>query len=72
MDKYTKFILTVIAVAMIGIFFKVEKIISPAHAIESHSHNAMDIYDLGMAIRMAVNKCTISHDIIMCWDIYGI
>ena len=66
MDKYTKFILTVIAVAMIGILFKGEKIISPAHAIESHSHNAMDIYDLGMTIRMAVNKCTISYEIIMC------
>ena len=32
MDKYTKFILTVIAVAMIGILFKGE-IIKPAQAI---------------------------------------
>ena len=34
MDKYTKFILTVIAVAMIGILFKGE-IIKPAHASSS-------------------------------------
>ena len=32
MDKYTKFVLTVIAVAMIGILFKGE-IIKPAQAI---------------------------------------
>ena len=48
MDKYTKFVLTVIAVAMIGLnihFFK-DEIISPAHAIESHKHNAYEIYGL--------------------------
>ena len=43
MDKYTKFILTVIAVAMIGILFKGEKIITSAHAIESHQHSWRDI-----------------------------
>ncbi len=65
MDKYTKFILTVIAVALIGILVKGE-IIKPAHAIESHKHNAMDVYGLDQAVRMAVNKCTISYEIIMC------
>tara|TARA_Y100001951_G_scaffold90708_1_gene84060 strand:+ start:240 stop:500 length:261 start_codon:yes stop_codon:yes gene_type:complete len=44
MDKYTKFILTVIAVAMIGILFKGEKIITSAHAIEKHTHYFADIY----------------------------
>ena len=43
MDKYTKFILTVIAIAMIGILFKGEKIITSAHAIESHEHRWQDI-----------------------------
>ena len=43
MDKYTKFILTVIAVAMIGILFKGEKIITSAHAIEKHEHGWKDI-----------------------------
>ena len=33
MDKYTKFILTIIAVAMIGILFK-GQIIKPAHATQ--------------------------------------
>ena len=31
-NNYTNFILTVIAVAMIGILFKGEKVITPAHA----------------------------------------
>ena len=66
MDKYTKFILTIIAVAMIGILFKGEKIITSAHAIEKHQHNTMDVFGLDYAIRMVVNKCTISYDIIMC------
>ena len=47
MDKYTKFILTVIAIAMIGILFKGEKIITSAHAIESHQHRYQDIYGKG-------------------------
>ena len=41
--KYTNFILTVIAVAMIGILFKGEKIITSAHAIERHQHSWKDI-----------------------------
>ena len=46
MDKYTKFILTVIAIAMIGILFKGEKIITSAHAVESHTHDSYQIYGL--------------------------
>jgi len=42
-NNYTKFILTVIAVAMIGILFKGEKIITSAHAIERHGHIWQDI-----------------------------
>ena len=48
MDKYTKFVLTVIAVGIIWLnyyFFK-DEIISPAHAVESHTHNSYDIYGL--------------------------
>ena len=60
MDKYTKFILTVIAVAMIGILFKGEKIISPAHAIEFHKHKAYDVYDLESRVRDIVNGCSVS------------
>mgnify|MGYP006950236613 CR=1 FL=1 len=69
MDKYTKFILTVIAVGIIGLnihFFK-DEIISQAHAVESHNHNAHEIYGLDMAVRMVVNKCMIDYEIIMCW-----
>ena len=42
-NNYTNFILTVIAIAMIGILFKGEKIITSAHAIEKHQHNYTDI-----------------------------
>jgi len=45
--KYTNFILTVIAIAMIGILFKGEKIITSAHAIEKHTHYYADIYAKG-------------------------
>ena len=41
--NYTNFILTVIAVSMIGILFKGEKIITSAHAIEKHTHHWKDI-----------------------------
>jgi len=50
MDKYTKFILTVIAVGVIGLnihFFK-DEIISPAHAVESHYHDAYEIYGVAL------------------------
>ena len=45
MDKYTKFILTTIALCLIGINFQLFKddIISTAHAIESHTHSSFEI-----------------------------
>jgi len=42
-NNYTNFILTVIAIAMIGILFKGEKIITSAQAIERHEHQWQDI-----------------------------
>ena len=56
MDKYTKFILTVIAVAMIGILFKGEKIISPAHADSNHYHYSYQIYGLDSKVRNVVES----------------
>ena len=44
-NNYTNFILTVIAVAMIGILLKGEKIITSAHALDSHRHKAYQIWD---------------------------
>ena len=58
-NNYTNFILTVIAVTMIGILFKGE-IIKPAHAIEKHRHNTMEVLGLNYAIRMVVENCTVS------------
>jgi len=43
MDKYTKFILTMIAVAMFGILFKGE-INKPAHASNGYSIKCIDGY----------------------------
>ena len=52
MDKYTKFILTVIAVALIGILFK-EGIITTAHAFNFPQSNQAiaALYDIANAIR---------------------
>ena len=46
--KYTNFLLTIIAMGIIGInihFFK-DELISVAHAFEYHTHDAYDIYGL--------------------------
>jgi hypothetical protein len=48
MDKYTKFILTMIAVGIIGLNYHLfkDEIISPAHAVESHTHSSYEIYGI--------------------------
>ena len=56
MDKYTKFVLTVIAVALIGILFKGEKIISPAHADSNHYHYVSKIQGLASAVKSIVSR----------------
>ena len=56
MDKYTKFILTVIAVVLIGIFFKGEKIISPAHASSNHYHYSYQVYGFDSKVRNIVES----------------
>ena len=57
MDKYTKFILTVIAFAMIGILFKGEKIISSANAIQSHYHYTDEISNFTQSVKKVVEGC---------------
>jgi len=66
MDKYTKFILTVIAVAMIGILFKGEKIITSAHAIESHYHYDWEIWSFESKVEDIVEDCRVSGSRIRC------
>ena len=48
MDKTTKFILGLIAVALIGINIQMwnPKLIKDAHAVDSHSHDKYEIYGL--------------------------
>ena len=55
MNKYTNFILTVIAVAMIGILFKGE-INKPAHAV---SVGTLDIWDFRHGVERVVEDCFI-------------
>ena len=61
--NYTNFILTVIAIAMIGILFKGEKIISPAHAV---SIGTLDIWDFRHGVQRIVQNCRVSGSRIIC------
>ena len=56
MDKYTNFVLTVIAVALIGILFKGEKIISSAHAFPKHYHYHSEIQGLAYEVKSIVSR----------------
>ena len=62
MNKYTNFILTVIAVAMIGILFKGE-INKPAHAV---SVGTLDIWDFRHGVQRIVEDCRVSGNRIRC------
>jgi|TARA_B100001964_G_scaffold201008_1_gene228453 hypothetical protein len=82
MDKYTKLILTVIAVGLMGINFHLfkDEIISPAHADSNHYHYAYQIYDLeshshsfnsydynfSRGVKRIVEKCDVSGSYIDC------
>ena len=57
--NYTSFILTVIAVAMIGILFKGEKIISSAHAIQQHYHYTDEISNFKQSVKKVVEGCSV-------------
>tara|TARA_Y100000590_G_C15168935_1_gene806596 strand:+ start:363 stop:599 length:237 start_codon:yes stop_codon:yes gene_type:complete len=59
-DKYTKFILTLIAVGILGINFHFfgESVVKKALAVEYHDHDSYDIYGLESKIRSVVeNDC---------------
>ena len=57
MDKYTKFILTVIAVLLFAHLLKGEKIISPAHAVASHNHYPYEIWNFVGKVEDIVESC---------------
>jgi len=61
-NNYTNFILTVIAVAMIGILFKGE-ITKPAHAV---SIGTLDIWDFRHGVQRIVQNCRVSGSRIIC------
>ena len=72
MDKYTKFILTIIAIGVIGInvhFFK-DDLISSANA-EVAGMNSYDLssdYDFKKAVRRVVSRsCYVEGEYIYCW-----
>ena len=63
--NYTNFVLTVIAVALIGILFKGE-IVKPVHAVESHTHESYEIYGLENHSH-SVKKYSHEHDASDIW-----
>jgi hypothetical protein len=68
MDKYTKFILTVIAVGILGLnvhLFK-DEIISPVHAGTSHKHYTYDLWDFRSEVKNIVKKCMVRGKFISC------
>ena len=68
MDKYAKFILTVIAVGIIGINFHLfkDEIISPAYAVESHYHYDWEIWSFESEVQNIVEDCRVSGSRIRC------
>ena len=58
MDKYTRFILTVIAVGILGLNYHLfsGEIISPAHADSNHYHYSYQIYGLDSKVRNIVES----------------
>ena len=56
--NYTNFVLTVIAVALIGILFKGE-IIKPAHAIQQHYHYTDEISNFKQSVKKVVQQCKV-------------
>ena len=65
MDKYTKFILTIIAVGVVGINLQMlsGKIITPAHAV---SIGTLDIWDFRHGVQRVVENCRVSENRIRC------
>ena len=68
MDKYTKFILTLIAVGILGLnvhLFK-DEIISPTHAATSHYHYIYELWDFKSQVKKIVQKCNVRGKFITC------
>ena len=58
-DRYTKVVLTIIAIGVIGLnihFFK-DDFVKEVHALESHEHNSYAIYDFESSVKSIVNDC---------------
>ena len=58
---YRKFILTMIAVGIIGLNYHLfkDEIISPAHAVESHTHSSYEIYGIEGDVEGIVEGCKV-------------
>ena len=58
-DRYTKVVLTIIAVGIIGLnvhFFK-DDFVKEAHAVDSHKHQPYQIYYFESAVEDIVEDC---------------
>jgi hypothetical protein len=65
-DRYTKVVLTIIAVGIIGLnvhFFK-DDFIKEAHAVDSHSHYPVDIKNFNTLVQTTIQgECVINEKI---------
>lgn len=71
MDKSSKIILSIIAIALLGINVQLYKsdnlnFISKAHAVDSHDHDSYDIWNFKSSVRRIVERCEVSGSEIDC------
>ena len=71
MDKSSKIILSIIAIALLGINVQLYKsdnlhLISKAHAVDSHDHDSYDIWNFKNSVERIVERCEVSGTEIDC------
>ena len=60
-DRYTKVVLTIIAVGVIGLnihFFR-DDFVKEAHAVEFHQHESWGIYDFEYRVEDIIEDCEV-------------
>ncbi len=71
MDKSSKIILSIIAIALLGINVQLYKsdnlnLISKAHAVDSHDHDSYDIWNFKSSVERIVERCEVYGSEIDC------
>ena len=71
MDKSSKIILSIIAIALLGINVQLYKsdnlnLISKAHAVDSHDHDYYDIFNFTGSVERIIEGCEVYESEIDC------